>query len=66
MKAIADCSNAIKGLGLGNLDATVEIHDLQQIVDNTLPTINEHSNPVNIPVAPRVDNDPVDTDNESV
>ena len=60
MKAIADCSNTIKGLG--NHDATAEMHDLQQIVKNTSPTLDEHCNPVSIPVAPRVDNDAADND----
>ena len=64
MKAIADCSNTIKGLG--NHDATAEMNDLQQIVANTSPTIDEHRNPVSSPVVPRVDNDLGDTDNDSV
>ena len=56
-------SNAIKGL---DSDATTEMRNLQQIIANTAPTFTGHSKPVNIPVAPRVDNDPGDTDNKSV
>jgi hypothetical protein len=64
MKAIADCSNTIKGLG--NHDATAEMNDLQQIVANISPTIDKHCNPISIPLAPRVDNALDDTDNDSV
>ena len=52
MKAIADCSNAIKGLYKTN--PSTELRDLQQLLDNTTPTITDTSNPVNIPAVPRV------------
>ena len=52
MKAIADCSNAIKGLY--HTQPSTELRDLQQLLDNTTPTLTDASNPVNIPAVPRV------------